>query len=250
MDRSYLSDVSEPVSNRRPRTYRKKRARRYTKQLLRTRTMNGYSAPKKIKQRYFPSGTALQVNTQMSYTATSGILVGPGGSSTGGGYFSLVFRFDDLPQQSTMASLFDRYKLNKWQVRFIPVMQGVNASSSVSNQANTSTIQNLATVIDHDDNTVPTAISQLLEYDNFQLCNYAQEHVRTFHPTVTKAVFASGAFSGYSVEKGPNPYIDMANTDVPHYGIKGGCIGSSGGLNYQQQWQVICTAWFELDNIR
>ena len=57
-----------------------------------------------------------------------------------------------------------------------------------------------------------------MQYDNAIQFNGEEDIEVEIVPSITPSVFASGAFSGYGVR--PPMWIDVANTAVPHYGVK------------------------------
>jgi len=120
-------------------------------------------------------------------------------------------QFSDLPSASTWSSLFDRYCIHGAKVEFRPY----------SNQSWTgvTSIGTLHTAIDFDDATAPATIAAVERYGTYAGCTGNQPLVRHFKPRVATAVYRTGVSSGYA-ESATDVWLDMATTDIPHYGVK------------------------------
>lgn len=131
-------------------------------------------------------------------------------------YFSFGFSFQDLPQAATMAALFDQYRFDRVEVKLVPQSNNVALSAATSpNNSNPS----ILAVLDFDDSLAPTTLLGVQEYDNVQISEYGEGLMATITPSMTPAVYASGAFTGYAVEKAG--WLDVASTTIAHYGLKG-----------------------------
>lgn len=221
------------------------------------RSVIGRSMPVKghmFKQLYRPSSTALTIGgaaTGAAYDPNEGILFGPDPASTAGdGFFSMKFLLSDLPQASTYGSLFDAYRINKVVIVFTPMLgpyTGVNGISAASTGAFD---EPLYTVIDRDDITVPTALSQLEEYETLKMTPSYRKHKRVFTPAIAMEVYkASGVTNGYSQKY--KQWIDIASNDVDHYGIKGCIQGpSTAGNARRAAWMVRAKLYFQCKQVR
>ncbi|AXH78057.1 MAG: capsid protein [Cressdnaviricota sp.] len=205
-----------------------------------------------FKQVYFPSATSLVFqagNSGNTYTASSGILTGPdnGGVGTTDGAWALMFRVTDLPQITSFAGLFDAYRINKVVVRFEPLVNMIQygAGGAAGNAGQT---EFLSTVIDKDDNSPLTAYSQLLEYESFKETPGYRRHIRSMVPSVAAVMFKT---SGTTVGFGQRikPWIDITNTDVEHYGLKG-YTQKNGSANLQMVWKVFVTMYISFKQVR
>lgn len=133
-------------------------------------------------------------------------------------YFSIGFELSDLTQVSTLAALFDQYRIERVKVHF----KSRNNAVSVFNTASPNGgVPSVYIVVDRDDATAFTSMSDPLQYDNVQSFSGEEDASVELVPSLTPAVFASGAFSGYTTSPAPSHWIDIANTSVPAYGIKG-----------------------------
>ena len=139
-----------------------------------------------------------------------------GGSSAV--YFAIAFQLSDLTQVSTLAALFDQYRMERVKVHFKSRNNAVSVFNTASPNGGVPTAY---LVVDRDDATALTSMSDPLQYDNVVSFNGEEDATVELVPSVTPAVFSSGAFSGYSTQPANSTWIDIANTSVPTYGIKG-----------------------------
>lgn len=129
---------------------------------------------------------------------------------TGSGYTfnSFAFNFNAMPDFTNFTSLYDMYKINKIRFTLIPrTTETTQATSTWDNQ--------VSSVIDYDDVTVPTTLDQLLQYPNMKMTRGTKIHSRTWVPRIRMLTDLSGA---HEVKRAG--WLDAANTGVPHYGIK------------------------------
>lgn len=132
-------------------------------------------------------------------------------------YGVIAFRLDDFSQASTFSSMFDQYRIEEVHLRFRSRNSNVQMFAIASpNQA----VPQLQVAIDRDDSTAWSSTDTPKEYDNMvQVSGFDSVDV-ILEPSITPSVFAAGAFSGYGVAGSRDYWLDMANTDVPHYGVK------------------------------
>lgn len=146
-----------------------------------------------------------------------------------------AFCLADIPNITATASLFDQYRIDCIQFR----LRSRNPGVFVANQAspNYSTVSPLL-VVDRDDATAPTTLSELQQYDNCQ-CFSAQDSVDLIlWPSLTPSVFAGGAFSGYAVADSDEYWLDLANSSIPHYGVKIGMPALVATTTQRFDWDV------------
>lgn len=207
-----------------------------------------------FKQIYHPSEANFAFSAGgIGYTAGgngvygSGILYGPPTSPSG--YFALRFTAADIPQIATFAALFDCYKISKLVVKLIPVVsqytQGANSTAAVAAQP-----QWLSTVIDYDDFAVPTTEGELLQYQTFKQSHPNKLHKRVFTPAISMQAYKTGGTTiAYSQAK--QKWLDAANTDVEHYGLKGLINGpANSATQVQSAWKVYVTAYISFKQVR
>lgn len=120
------------------------------------------------------------------------------------------FSLANVTNYTEFTALFDMYRINGVKVRFMP---RANSSEAGTNQG----LVKFFTVVDYDDVSVPTSISQLLQYENVKITNTARDHTRYFKPKIAAQVFQNAVGTGYAPRSG---WIDCDNPTVEHYGLK------------------------------
>lgn len=125
-------------------------------------------------------------------------------------FSSIQFTLSQVPNVTEFTNLFDCYRINGVKVKLMP---RANSAEIGTNQG----MIKLFSTIDYDDATVPTAITDLLQYETLKTTSSNREHTRYFKPKIAKTVFQTSLASGYSQGTG---WLDCDNTAVPHYGLK------------------------------
>lgn len=120
------------------------------------------------------------------------------------------FSLANITNYTEFTALFDMYRINSVRVRFMP---RANSAEAGTNQG----LVKLFTVLDYDDVSLPTSISQLLQYENVKISNTSRDHVRTMRPKIATAVYQNAVGSGYAPRSG---WIDCDYPTVEHYGMK------------------------------
>lgn len=155
---------------------------------------------------------------------SSGLITGgdiPYVSSSAGApaLFSMGFELDDFltSDVTNLKGLFDQYRIDEVDCIFLPSGNTVEKDTAGStNRAGAL----LAVTTDRDDASAPASWQAVLDYGQAQVAPaYGGMHVRMV-PSLTPSVYASGAFSGYVTTDKPL-WLDLANSNVPYYGIKG-----------------------------
>lgn len=172
-------------------------------------------------------------------SAITGGVVRQGGATDA--FASFAFALADIPNISSIGALFDQYRIDEIQFR----IKSRNPALFISQTAspNNSSCEPLV-VVDRDDNTAPTTLSELQQYDNCQQMGAQDSMDVIFTPSITPSVFSGGAFSGYAVEDSKKYWLDLANTAIPHYGIKMGFPALVTSTTQKFDWVV--TAWYKV----
>lgn len=123
---------------------------------------------------------------------------------------SLIFQLQNVPNSGEFTALFDQYKINGVKVVFMP---RANSSEVGTNQG----LIKFFSAIDYDDNTAPTSINDLLQYENMKCTNTSKDHKRYLRPKIAREIYNSVTTTAYGPTSG---WIDCTNAAVPHYGIK------------------------------
>lgn len=158
---------------------------------------------------------------------------------------ALAFQLADIAGISSLAAVFDQYRIDMVLVRF----KARNNAVFVANTASPNGAVPTGYIMrDLDDNSTASVLSDYLEYDTVETFNGEEDVVVELRPSITKAAFASGAFSGYSVD--PAGWLDMANTSIPHYGLKIGIGGLTATTTSSWAWDVTAEYIVSFNNAR
>lgn len=150
--------------------------------------------------------------------------------------FAMGFQLADVNQNSTVGQLFDQYRFEKVKVHF----KSRNNAISVFNTASPNGAVPMAyLVVDRDDASAPSSLASLLEYDNCVTFTGGEDATVELVPSLTPAVYAGGAFSGYSVTPSNTGWLDIANSSVPVYGVKGGVSNLTTSTTSSWIWDII-----------
>lgn len=120
------------------------------------------------------------------------------------------FSLANVTNYTEFTNLFDMYKINGIKIRFMP---RANSAEAGTNQG----LVKFFSVVDYDDVSLPTAITDLLQYENVKITNTSRDHMRYFKPKVASAVYQNAVGTGYAPRSG---WIDCSSPTVEHYGIK------------------------------
>lgn len=162
-------------------------------------------------------------------------------------FVSLAFCLADIANLSSLSALFDQYRIDEIQLRFRSRNPGVFLANQAS--PNYSSVSPLL-VIDRDDATLPTTLLELQQFDNCQQFS-AQDSIDViFEPSITPSVFSGGAFSGYSVDDSGKYWLDVANTSIPHYGVKLGLPALVSTTTQRFDWDVEAVYKVSFLNVR
>lgn len=135
-------------------------------------------------------------------------------------YGAYSFKLSDLPNYAEFQALFDEYRICMIKMKFWYTRDAASAQVDTSGliyAVNTTPL--MTYVADESDANIPTAISQVLEYNNHKQRQLiaGRAFTVTLRPKVSKPLYQTGAFWGYSPGKA---WINSTNVDVPHYGFK------------------------------
>jgi len=163
-------------------------------------------------------------------------------SGAGNTYRAWSFSLDQVPNPSEFTNLFDSYKIDKVVVKFQAV--GVQQiSSEYSNGAGAVSYQpRTYTAVDYDDDTVPTALTELTQYSNCKQRLAGRNFSITIRPKVAVQVYRSAVLTAYA-----NPdktvKLDCAYSDVPHFGLKFAMTQTSTNnqFNYDVSMEYYCS---------
>ena len=153
----------------------------------------------------------------------------------------------DFAGYASYAAIFDQYRIREVLVR----IKARNNAVSVFNTASPNGAVPTAYIVrDLDDGTALSAVIDALQYDNCQTFNGQEDCVVRYQPAVTPAVYGGGAFSGYAVERSDKLWLDIANTTIPHYGLKIEIGPLTATTTSSWVWDITAEAIVEFQNTR
>lgn len=146
-----------------------------------------------------------------------------------------------LPNVSEFANLFDQYMITHWQLRFY-------LSIDPSAQAAASAVYpRLFWCPDNDDVAIPSSLNELRERSKTRtrILTPSRPVIVNVKPSVLNEVYRGLGTITYSPKW--KQWIDMSNTDVPHYGLKW-AIDNLTNTNYSLNIEQVM--WFRCKNVR
>lgn len=160
-------------------------------------------------------------------------------SSIGGSEVNKAYSFNlaQLPGVGDFTPLFDSYRIDRVVVKFWPFKADNMDTGGVS----TYDVPRTFAIVDYDDENTLTS-SQIREYNNCRSGIMTKPLRISLVPKVAQTVYRTALTSAYATPRYPIK-LDMAYTDVPHYGIKyaNTTSATSGGFGYEVQVQFYCS---------
>lgn len=169
-----------------------------------------------------------------------------GVSSSSATLGNIAFSLQDIDNYVDFTALFDQYRIDKVVLQLRSRNRSpFLASAALANQDDPL----LYLVIDRDDGIAPGSLAVLREYDNVQQCHGEEDAQVVLEPSVTPAIYASGAFTGYGVQR-TGIWLDCASTAIAHYGVKFGVSGLNAAVTWSWYWDISCWYYLSFRNVR
>lgn len=124
---------------------------------------------------------------------------------------AIQFALVDLPGFTDFTNLYDQYRFNKVVWKLIPKISEASLNAGSNSNAN---LQQIHSVLDYDDNTAPTSINQLVQYQSHRMTRGSQIHSRVLVPKCQMSV------SGAAAAPKAKQWLDCDQTSLVHRGIK------------------------------
>jgi len=122
----------------------------------------------------------------------------------------LTFSISDVQDNSSLAAIFDSYKIVSVQYVISPLSQPASASTILNGAE-------LIAAVDYDDDATAT-FGQLLNSQGSAVVTQGKGLEFRFKPRVSMPAYQSGVFNGYTTM--PAPWIDFNSPAVPHFSLK------------------------------
>jgi len=115
---------------------------------------------------------------------------------------------------ATFLSSFDRYRVTAMIVTFQPVQNVCNNTTSFPGI--------IHTVVDYNDASPLSSASKALTYDSCYTHSLMERFERHLYPSVARALYAGGVFTGYEVSKGGRnaPWVESVSSGVALFSLK------------------------------
>jgi hypothetical protein len=152
-------------------------------------------------------------------------------STMADGFPLLNFNVSGLDQASTLAALFDQYRICAVELLITPK---VSPSSTLI-------ATEWASVLDYDDSTALSTYAQAMDYQNCVVSTVYQTQYRLVVPHA-KSNLAATNNAGSVV----SPWIDWADTSITHYGVKMATKQTASAIAFD----VTYIFWVENRNVR
>lgn len=155
---------------------------------------------------------------------------------------ALSVNLAQLPGVSDFANLYDEYRIDYVKHKIFLCVPPEAAPLS-----NTNTYPVAYWSIDKDDDTAPASLDEIRQHGNVQTSMLTNERpiIITYKPSSLVQTYRTAVSTGYSAKQGQ--WIDMAGTNVPHYGLK---FGLNDFVNTSFKILIETSLWISCRNAR
>jgi hypothetical protein len=168
-------------------------------------------------------GTSFVNVTNCTYDGTDSFITCTASQKTCS--FSTAFQLRDLPNITDFTTLFDSYMIDKVLIQFKLIdnpdaAYPTNGSDTSSVISKTNFFPTIWYAPDNDDNNNVT-LAQIKEFERVKhkVLYPNRETNILLRPTTLSQLYRSTTTTGYA-ENHKRQWLDLANTDIPHYGFK------------------------------
>lgn len=157
--------------------------------------------------------------------------------------FAYTFDLNQLTNVASFNTLFDEYRINAVKVSFTPAYNFYGTAVT----AGTVSMPVIYTVTDYDSDA-SLAAGALDQYTNLKYRSFNRTHTHYLKPKVLNQIFISAGSTGNNPIRAP--WLDMANANVPHYGILGVITASDSSKIAAQLVRVHATFYLQCRYVR
>lgn len=140
---------------------------------------------------------------------------------------TFTFTLQDVPGYTEFTNLYDSYKIVAVKIMFLPIYDNTNSGINYS-----IFYERMMSVIDFNDNTTPSSLSELREYRNCKVTPNNKIHKRYFYPKMLLDGIAT-----------VSPWLETSTTSTNYYGIKYGWEQATGET--ASRWRVECVYYMK-----
>lgn len=161
-------------------------------------------------------------------------------------FFVYSFSLSQLPQVTAFENLYDNYRLLAIKITFFPEF---NVSYAAT--ASSFTLPEMYTVFDPDDVLVPTQVATLNQYQTLKRTLFTRPHVRYLKPfpALGNNSVAGTTGTANSCLLSRKMWMNMAQSGVLYYGLKGCITASQNNQIPAQTVRVSCTYYVQFRNV-
>lgn len=134
---------------------------------------------------------------------------------------AIVFRLSECVEFLKYTAIYDQFRIDKVQVRFIPCMAEMVTKPYDDATSGTTSyeIPLFTTAIDYDDEATPASRLELAGRSKSRTVKATKAITWNFIPRRLVQVYRSTSTTGYKIDT-TKDFIDCAQNDIPHYGLK------------------------------
>lgn len=162
---------------------------------------------------------------------------------------AITFRLNMMPNYSEFQSMYDQYKVKKIIFRLERPFTSNALDGGTSGNTST-TAKFIRCVHDYDSGNALTTEAEYLQYGNIK--SYPSVGVKpikiVLYPKIQNAVFRNDSFNTYANTTVNPQWIDVANPDVNHYGIR--LFTPQLALGNDQSYRLFATVILQCKNTR
>lgn len=164
-------------------------------------------------------------------------------------YNSYYFTISQLPNYAEFTPLFDQYRIRTIVMKFRLIAPPEANNTTLTQQY----YPDIAVTVDHDDNATVTAIETIWQYGKCKrgILRPNEWFVYKCHPTAALQLYRTAATTAYAPAKN-TMWMDLAQNDMPYYGVKTAIDASSigGGQTANLSIEVHCVMTCEFKSVR
>ncbi len=152
------------------------------------------------------------------------------------------FVLSSVSNYTGFTDLFDVYRVDYLEFTCTPQMMFTESAPTVTIGSP------LYTAIDLDDSSTPGTLTVIREYQTCMTTGQGQSVTRRFKPGVLTVIWDGSAAvaGGHEI----SPWIDCAKINIPHFGLKYGCIAGAAGQTSLQTWAIDLYVGLSFKNVR
>lgn len=179
----------------------------------------GKKKTRKTKKTYIPKFFMMPPSVTINMTNGDNFLIE--NSSTVNEADIIDVSLSQMQGANDWRNIYDYYRINHATIIFTPKMTtSVNKPYDDTTTGNTiNIVPDFFTSIDRDSNTAPASITAM-ELRRHRKNPATKQVVYKFVPTRLKQVYKSSTTTGYVCDSNISEWVDCANDDIPHYGLK------------------------------